>query len=404
MTNKNVPNDHPEAEQGKKAEAGKTPLAERPPSFFDRWTEILFQLGLGGSTLRVATNVLLLLAVVGVVFLMREFYQSVPVEAADLGDQANEVVVTPAVIEEDQALLDTRSRGVPRLAQIHTTIPSRPRVDVITYDVQEGDTVFAIAEQYGLEPQTVLWGNYNTLLDDPHNLRAGQELNILPVNGTYYEWQDGDGLNGVSEFFGVEPEAIINYPANRLDAATIGDYARPNIEPGTWLIIPGGERLFISWSAPVGVTRDNPAVANILGDGSCGAVEGGAVGFGNFVWPAENHYLSGYDWSPETNHRGIDIAGHEGAGVYAADAGVIVYAGWNNYGYGNMIIIDHGTGFQTLYAHLSALYVGCGQSTGQGEAIGAFGSTGRSSGSHLHFEIMTSRYGKVNPWDFLPPP
>mgnify|MGYP001089365871 CR=1 FL=1 len=209
MTDKNVLNDHPEAEQGTKAETGKTPSAERPPSFFDRWTEILFQLGLGGSTLRVATNVLLLLAVVGVVFLMREFYQSVPVEAADLGDQANEVVVTPAVIEEDQALLDTRSRGVPRLAQIHTTIPSRPRVDVITYDVQEGDTVFAIAEQYGLDPQTVLWGNYNTLLDDPHNLRAGQELNILPVNGTYYEWQDGDGLNGVSEFFGVEPEAII---------------------------------------------------------------------------------------------------------------------------------------------------------------------------------------------------
>jgi len=402
MTDEKVLNDHPDNGQKQDPENARV---ERAPGFFDRWTQVLFQLGLGGSALRVATNVLLLLAVVGVVFLMREFYQNVPTDTTEIDNRADEVIVTPAVeIEEEQIFTGAGTRGVSRLAQIHTNIPSRPRVEVITYEVQEGDTVFAIAEQYGLDPQTVLWGNYNILLDDPHNLRAGQELSILPVDGTYYEWQDGDGLNGVSEFFGVDPEAIINYPANRLDAATIGDLARPNIAPGTWLIVPGGERLFISWSAPVGVTRDNPAVANILGDGSCGAIEGGAVGFGSFVWPAENHYLSGYDWSPETNHRGIDIAGHEGAGVYAADAGVIVYAGWNNYGYGNMIIIDHGTGFQTLYAHLSALYVGCGQSTGQGEAIGAFGSTGRSSGSHLHFEIMTSRYGKVNPWDFLPPP
>lgn len=404
VDNKDVLNDHPEAEQGAKAESGKAPSVERPPSFFDRWTQILFQLGLGGSTLRFATNILLILAVFGVVFFMRALYQDMPAETAELGEQAHQVVVTPAAALDEAIFLNTRSRGVPRLAQPHTTIPSRPRVDVIPYEVQEGDTIFAIAEQYGLAPQTILWSNYSILLDDPHNLRAGQELNILPVDGTYYEWQDGDGLNGVAEFFGVDPEDIINYPANRLDAATIGEYARPNIAPGTSLIVPGGERLFISWSAPVGVTRDNPAVANILGDGSCGAVEGGAVGFGSFVWPAENHYLSGYDWSPETNHRGIDVAGHEGAGVYAADAGVIVYAGWNNYGYGNMIIIDHGTGFQTLYAHLSALYVGCGQSAGQGEAIGAFGSTGRSSGAHLHFEIMTSRYGKVNPWDFLPPP
>ena len=366
---------------------------------------MLYQLGLGGSVLRVSTNTLLLLVSVGVVFLMRSFFQSAPPEEVDAAPQTVEMIASPeAEPAEAISLLVNTTRGVYRQAQIHTIIPNRPREEIITYEVQEGDTVFAIAEQYGLKPQTILWGNYNTLLDDPHNLRAGQELNILPIDGTYYEWQDGDGLNGVAEFFGVTPEDIINYAPNGLDANTIGDYTNPNIAPGTWLIIPGGERLFISWSAPVGVTRDNPAVAHILGDGSCGAVEGGAVGFGTFVWPSENHYLSGYDWSPETNHRGIDIAGQKGMGVYAADAGVIVYAGWNNYGYGNMIIIDHGTGFQTLYAHLSALYVGCGQSVGQGQAIGAFGSTGRSSGPHLHFEIMTSIYGKVNPWDFLPPP
>ena len=73
--------------------------------------------------------------------------------------------------------------------------------------------------------------------------------------------------------------------------------------------------------------------------------------------------------------------------VYATDAGVVVYAGWNNYGYGNMIMVDHGNNFQSLYAHLSAISVGCGQSVGQGDLIGAIGNTGHSSGAHLHFEI-----------------
>ncbi len=401
----NFLNKNPEAKQGEDAEEGKKSRSERPPSLLSRWLEFLLQLGLGESTLRIASNALLLLAVVAVIFLMQRFYNDVPINTAVENVQAAEPTPTLDVeFEEAPVAVLENSGGIPRMALIHTTIPSRPRLEVTTDDVQEGDTVCGIGEKYGLTPQTVLWGNYNILLDDPHNLRAGQVLNILPVNGTYYEWQDGDGLNGVADFFGVSPDEIVEYPANRLDKATIGDYANPNIEPGTWLIVPGGERLFISWSAPVGITREDPANSYILGDGACEAISGGAVGFGSFVWPAANHYLSGYDWSPETNHRGIDIAGHEGAGIFAADAGVVVYSGWNNYGYGNVVILDHGTGFQTLYAHMSAIYVGCGQSVGQGEAIGAFGSTGNSSGAHLHFEVMTSRYGKVNPWDFLPPP
>ena len=272
-----------------------------------------------------------------------------------------------------------------------------------TYKVQKGDTLFGIAEKFGLQPQTILWGNYATLLDDPHSLQPDQVLNILPVDGTYYEWQKGDGLNGVAKYFGVKPEDIVNYPPNKLDPAAVGDLAAPNIAAGTFLIVPGGKRDFISWSAPLGITRENPSSAQVLGPGYCDPVTGGAVGFGTFVWPSNKHFLSGFDYSPKTNHWGIDIAGSEGEGVYAADAGVIVYAGWNNYGYGNMIMIDHGDGFQTLYAHLSAIYRFCGQSVGQGEGIGAFGSTGHSSGAHLHFEIRTATYF-VNPWDYLPPP
>ncbi len=82
---------------------------------------------------------------------------------------------------------------------------------------------------------------------------------------------------------------------------------------------------------------------------------------------------------------------------------MVVYSGWNDYGYGNMIMIDHGDNWQSLYAHLESIWVGCGESVGQGQTIAAMGSTGKSSGSHLHFEIMHGTY-KVNPWDYLPPP
>ncbi len=358
-------------------------------------------MGLGEVLLRTGTHIFSILALVGVIWLTQSLYKQRALNPIE--PTPEQVQATPQV-EPDTASshADASSESISRLAQLHTTIPSRPRNEIVKYTVVAGDSVFGIAEKYGLQPQTILWGNYGTLLDDPHNLRPGQILNILPVDGTYYEWQNGDGLNGVAKFFDVAPDVIVNYAPNKLDPATIGDYAAPNIQAGTYLIVPGGKRQFISWSAPLGVTRENPSSARVLGPGFCDPVSGGAVGFGTFVWPANQHILSGFDYKPNANHWGIDIAGSEGEGVYAADAGVVVYAGWNNYGYGNMIMLDHGNGFQTLYAHLSALYRFCGQSVGQGEGIGAFGSTGNSSGPHLHFEIRTPTFF-VNPWDYLPP-
>ena len=369
------------------------------PGILARIMETLVGLGLGESMLRAGTTILSVILLGVVIWLVRLFYAQAPAEV-----NALEAVPTVNVagIENAAVSVDTFA-GIPRLAQAHTIIPSRPRLEIIKYTVLDGDTVFGIAEKFGLAPETVLWGNYYVLLDDPHGLKPGQELNILPVNGTYHEWQQGEGLNGISEYYGVKPEDIINYPSNNLDIAAVGDFSNPNIAPGTWLIVPGGRREFVSWSAPLGVTRENPAYARVLGPGACDPISGGAVGFGTFVWPANDHYLSGFDYTPGANHWGIDLAGNEGEGVYATDAGVVVYAGWNNYGYGNMILVDHGGGFQSLYAHLSGLNVGCGQSVGQGDVIGAIGNTGNSSGSHLHFEIMTSSF-KLNPFDVLPPP
>jgi hypothetical protein len=372
------------------------------PGFFSRILNTLVGIGLGESMLRAGTTLLSIVLLGTVIWLTRVFYAQAPAEETANALQTGPTVPVPG-IEDVPPQAEMSFGGIPRLADVHTTIPSRPRQEVIKYTVIEGDSVFGIAEKFGLKPETILWGNYYILLDDPHALQPDQELNILPVDGTYHEWQVGEGLNGISQYYGVPPEDIINYPGNNLDPAAIGDLSAPNIQPGTWLVVPGGRREYIVWSAPLGVTRENPASARVLGPGACDPVSGGAIGFGTFVWPSNTHYLSGFDYRPDANHWGLDLAGNDGEGVYATDAGVVVYAGWNNYGYGNMIMVDHGNNFQSLYAHLSGISVVCGQSVGQGDLIGAIGNTGRSTGSHLHFEIRAIS-SFVNPWDVLPAP
>ncbi|MBP8997995.1 MAG: M23 family metallopeptidase, partial [Anaerolineaceae bacterium] len=122
------------------------------------------------------------------------------------------------------------------------------------------------------------------------------------------------------------------------------------------------------------------------------------IGSGSFMWPTPTRGLSGFDFS--SYHLAIDISAMTGDPVYASDYGTVVYAGWNSSGYGNLVVIDHGNGYETLYAHLSQVYVSCGQGVAQGAVIAAAGDTGRSYGSHLHFEVRLNG-GFVNPWSVL---
>jgi murein DD-endopeptidase MepM/ murein hydrolase activator NlpD len=292
------------------------------------------------------------------------------------------------------------SSGIARLALLHTTLPTRPRFTVTTYTVQKGDTIYGIAEKFNLKPETILWGNTDTLADDPDMIMPGQVLNIMPEDGAYHKWIAGEGLNAVAKYFNVTPQDIIDWPGNNLTAESVGDLAHPNIAPDTMIFIPGGHAQFSDWKAPL-IPRSNPAVAYVLGPGSCGEIYTGAVGTGTFVWPSTIHSLSGYHFDPSINHYGIDEAGHLGSPIYATDSGVVVYAGWSNVGYGNMIVIDHGNGWQSLYAHLSEIDVGCGQSVDQGDTIGLMGSTGNSTGPHLHFELRSATYGRVDPVPLL---
>jgi murein DD-endopeptidase MepM/ murein hydrolase activator NlpD len=278
---------------------------------------------------------------------------------------------------------------------LHTIIPDRPREEVRDYVVSRGDSIFAIATKFSIKPDTVLWANYDLLNDNPDMISLGMQLKIPPTNGVLYKWKEGDSLDAVASTFEAKKEDILSFSGNQLDLTN------PNIQPGTLVMVPGGHREFRQWIIPT-IPRGKAGVSvGLYGAGACAGGYGGANGSGAFVWPAGNHYLSGNDyWG---GHLGIDIAAGEGAPIYAADSGVVVFSGWANGGYGYIIMIDHGNGYQTLYGHLSSISAGCGQSVGQGGTIGYGGSTGNSTGPHLHFEV---RYqgGFVNPWYVLPAP
>lgn len=390
------------------AEGEETTVESIASRRWHRVWETLMRLGLGEVVLRAGSALVLLGLVLLVVWVMGTFYlaedEELPTSqrgaaiAAPLPTAT--ATIKPPAFKVSAKYTGAFHDGVTRLAELRTVLPARPRFEIVRYVVQPGDTIFGIAEMFNLKPETVLWGNYYILADDPHRLKPDQVLNILPVDGVYYEWHAGDGLNGVADFYGVAPEAILNWPGNNLDPETIGDWAYPNIQPSAWLVIPGGRREFVTWSAPR-ITREDPAVASVFGPGACGPISDGPIGDGSFIWPSVERYVSGFDYSPSTNHYGIDIAGDEGFAIFGADDGVVVYAGWNDWGYGYTVVIDHGNGWQSLYAHLSAYHVECGSYVYEGDVIATMGSTGNSSGPHLHFELRSDEYGRPNPWNFL---
>ncbi|HET6846116.1 MAG TPA: M23 family metallopeptidase [Anaerolineales bacterium] len=379
-------------------------LPNLPSGPISRAVQRMLHLGLGEFLQKAATNVLSLIGIVIVVWLAQLYFKGVAV-AATPTVMAPAVTPLPSGAEATTPqLLDPSVGGILREANVHTNRPERPRQDMITYTVQPGDTVSGIADKFGLQAKTVFAANYDVLQDDPHMLKPDQSLRILPADGVYWEWLGGIPFSQWAGYFGVKPEDILNYPPNKLDPASIADPNNPNIKVGTFLIIPGGSYQYHTpGQVPLGITRSNPASAQVGGAGSCAPVSGGAVGTGTFVFPTAKHVLSGFDYSVKTNHLGIDLSAQLGDPIYAADGGVVVYAGANSYGYGNMIMIDHGTGFQTLYAHLSAIFTSCGFNVSQGETIGSAGATGHASGAHLHFEVRTLS-NVINPWDVLPAP
>lgn len=254
----------------------------------------------------------------------------------------------------------------------------RPVEEVLYYTVKPGDTVLGIAQKFGLQPETLMWSN-SSIEQNPDRLSIGDQLRILPVDGVLHVVKRGDTLSSIADKYDADMQAIVAYAANGMSSV---DDALPI---GKEIVVPGGTK---------------PFVAPVVGASTAYAVsrpDGALAGSGNFSWPTAGYISQGY-WG---GHPAIDVAGWLGAPVTAPDSGYVVLAGggWNS-GYGNYVIVDHGNGFTTLYAHLNSVFVKPGETVSRGQQLGTMGSTGNSTGPHLHFEI---RYNGVpyNPASYL---
>lgn len=251
--------------------------------------------------------------------------------------------------------------------------------ETTTHIVQEGETIASIAARYGLESSTILWENN---LTSTATIKPGQELTILPVDGVRHKVKKGETIYSVGKKYGLEDtqvQVVVDYPFNEfLNDETF------ELATGQFLMVPGG----VMPNAPV---ERRPIAVVITPD--AGAVSG----TGNFVWPAAGNITQGYSFY----HKAFDIANRGGGPILAADSGTVVVAGWiDNSGYGNRVMVDHGNGYVTLYAHMSVVQVRPGQRVNRGDVLGQMGSTGRSTGVHLHFEIRSGG-GLLNPGSFL---
>ncbi len=267
---------------------------------------------------------------------------------------------------------------ISRHAMPHTTIPDRVRLSVITYTVQPGDTVFGIAEKFGLSPYTIVWSNMETLQGAPWLLQPGLTLDIPPVDGAYHTVQEGETVESIAADYEVEPEALYN----------MWNDIRPGqpLREGQRLVIPGGVGDDFDWEPPP--PRVTVASAS-YSSGFCGNVNVSGPGAnGWFILPTGSTAVSGWYFHDPRNprHIGLDYRCYLDDPIYAADNGVVIFAGWGG-GYGNLVKIDHGNGYITYYAHLDAIYVQCGQPIYQGQVVGLCGTTGWSTGPHLHYEI-----------------
>ncbi len=253
----------------------------------------------------------------------------------------------------------------------------KPRDKIIEYEVQPGDTVSGIAAKFDIDSDTIRWENNLTSVND---ITPGQKLRILPVTGVSHKVARGETIYSIAKKYSTDAQAIVDFPFN-----TFADNETFALEVGQTLIVPDGKQPNqVLWSPSLAVSRQTPDAGVVSGTGQ-------------FVWPNSGMITQRFTWY----HAGIDIANSGFPPVLAADSGRVILAGWpDNSGYGNRIILDHGNGFQTLYGHLSKIYVVVGQTVNRGDIIGQEGSTGRSTGPHLHFEIRRGGVA-VNPLQYL---
>ncbi len=234
--------------------------------------------------------------------------------------------------------------------------------DLSTYVVRQGDSLWSIACKYDLDINTLFGCN---TLKDPDRLKPGTTLRIPNQDGILYEVKKGDTLEKIAKKFGIYTEAVM--AANDLSAVQ-------TLQEGKSLFLPGAK--------PITVVQQIQSVSgNVSGSSSQG-----------FRWPMRGRISSPFGWrrDPFTKrqdfHTGIDIKGARGTSIGAAKAGTVTYAGWMG-GYGRVVVVNHGGGYTSLYAHCDRLLVRKGQKVSAGQLVARCGASGRATGTHLHFEV-----------------
>jgi len=328
---------------------------------------------------------------------------TLPPEIADVavpGDVIAEVLMKPA----DTAPPTDR---LIRQQTAYTIAPVRPRAGNIEYTIRPGDTLDKISARFGLAKETIAWANDDKYINLLH---PGDKLIILPVDGVLYKTKSDETIQSIAAKYKVSPYAIIDSEYNRLQNAK----PDASLPPEYVVMVPGGvsDEKPLYWNPPVQTHDKTGKVTNWVasnqglgsntsgdvsfggGPGSCGFEPN--VGGGPLRVPLAR-YTVVRGFFP--GHTGIDLQAPTGTTVFAAATGTVIFAGWSNWGYGNSIVLAHGSLF-TLYGHLSSINVRCGQQVSAGTPIGAVGTTGNSTGPHLHFEIRPGGV-PVNPVQYL---
>ena len=247
------------------------------------------------------------------------------------------------------------------------------RTESIIYTVQTGDIIGKLAEKFNVSVNTILWEN---TLSWRSTIRPGQKLTILPNTGINHEVKSGDTVLALAKKYQIEATEIV--AANKL--ANAGD-----IKKGDLLYIPGGIKpaTIRSSYAPRQVVSNNTYLPPL---------ETGT----KLLWPIASHRITQYyHW----RHRALDIGDKKGKVIYASESGKVERSSWNR-GYGYNIIINHGNGLKTLYAHASSLLAKAGETVSRGQSIALIGSTGWSTGPHVHYEVIINNV-KQNPLNYI---
>jgi LysM repeat protein len=293
-------------------------------------------------------------------------------QGAAISSNQNVTSEIPGEIESQLPITGTGAIVKPEISS--TEVVQKYRDEPIEYTVQNGDTIGSISEEFEISQETIMWQNN---LSAYSIIRPGQKLTILPIDGVTHKVIKGDTLSKIATRYKADKQKIIEF--NRL-------VDESDISVGQLLIIPEGQ----PYRPPITTTRLAP-IQQIF-EQPITPVEPGKM-----VWPNGCHRLTQYfNW----HHTGIDIACPLGTPIRAAEDGVIKAVHYLNTGYGHSVDIDHGNGKMTRYGHMTTIFVKEGESVKAGQSIGLEGSTGKSTGPHLHFEVRF--FNKVyNPLNYV---